>query len=93
MGAVAAVLIHAQAAALQAHIVLLRQAGAAYAAAHPGEDDADIADLHAGGIRAEPDDAADDLMPHGQRQHHAAVLQVHLLAAAQVVIAFPDMQV
>ncbi len=37
-------------------------------------------------------DATDDLVSHRERQHHAAVLQRHLLAAADVVIAFPDVQ-
>ena len=38
-------------------------------------------------------DAADDLVAHRQRQHHAAILERHRLAAAEVVVAFPDMQV
>ena len=91
--AVAAVLVHAEAARREAHVVLLRQALLAGAAADPGEHDAQVADLHAFGVRAELGDAADDLVPHRQRQHDAAVLQRHVLAAAEVVIAVPDVQV
>ena len=46
-----------------------------------------------GGLGAQLDDAADDLVAHGQRQDDAAIVQRHLLAAADVVIALPDVQV
>ena len=44
-------------------------------------------------VGAELGDAADDLVAHGERQHDAAILQRHLLAAAEVVVALPDVQV
>ena len=91
--AVAAVRIHTQAAWRQAHIVLFREAFLACAAAKPGEHNAQVADLHALRVRAELGDAADDFVAHRERQHHAAVLQRHPLAAPDIVIAFPDVQI
>ena len=93
MRAVAAIGIDAETARREAHVVLLRQAFLAGAAAEPGEHDAQVADLHALGVGAELGDAADDLVSHRERQHDAAILQRHLLAAADVVVALPDVQV
>ena len=81
VGAVAAVLEHAEAAPGGAHVVFLSEALFAGAAADPGEDDADVADFDAGGVRAKLDDAADDFMAEGERQAEAAILHVHHPAA------------
>jgi len=94
VAAVAAVLVNAQAAVGdRAHVVVLGQALVALAAAEPGEDDAAVTGFHALGVWTEFDDPADDFVAHGERQDHAAVGQRHLLAAADVVVTLPDMQV
>ena len=93
MGAVAAVLVDAEAAPVQAHVVVVGQALLAMAAADPGVDDAQVADLDAGRLGPELAHPPDDLMPHRQRQHDAAIFQRHRLAAAEIVAAFPDVQV
>jgi hypothetical protein len=93
MGAVAAVGIYAEAARREAHVVLLGQAFLACAAAEPGEHDAQVADPNADCVRSELRHAADDLMPHRKRQHDAAILQRHPLAAADIVVALPDVQI
>ena len=93
MGAVASILEDAQAPRRQAHIVLLARARGADAAADPGIDDPQVADLHALRIRSELRHPPDDLVPHRQRQHHASILERHLLPAAEVVIPVPDVQV
>ncbi len=74
MGGVAAILIDAEAAGGEAHVVFLGAAGGAGAAADPGEDDAEIAGFDAGGVGAELEDAADDLVAHGEGEDDAAVL-------------------
>ena len=47
----------------------------------------------AGRVGAEFDDTADDLVAHGEGEGHAAVDQRHFLAAADVIIALPDVQI
>ena len=92
--AVAAVLVDAQAArGGRAHVVFLGEARRTRAAAQPGKHDAPVADLNPLGVGAEFDHTADDFMPHGQRQSHAAIRQGHLLAAADIVVPLPDVQV
>ena len=92
--AVAAVLVDAQAAGGDgAHVVFFCEARRAGAATEPGVDNPQIADFDALGVGAEFDDAADDFVAHGKRQGHAAIGQRHLLTAADVVVALPDMQV
>src|SRR5260221_545973 len=57
----------------------------------PGFDPASIGFLD---IRPERQNLADRLVPHRARQRHAAILQRQRLAAmAEIVAAFPDMQV
>src|ERR1700683_84980 len=65
----------------------------ALSAPQPGMHKPAVANLDAGRVRADGDNLADILVPHGQRQLHAAVAEFELLAAAQVVIAVPNMQV
>ena len=94
VAAIAAVLVNAEAAVGDdAHVVLFRQAALALAATEPREHDPHVAYGNAGRIRPELRHPADDLVPHRQRQHHATVLQRHMLAAAHVVLTLPDMQV
>ena len=66
-------LTHADGGALGAEVVLFGQATFAFAAAHPGEDDAAVADLHAlaGGVRTQGDNLAHDLMAEGEGQLQA----------------------
>ena len=95
---IAAVAIDAERSRLQAHVLVAGEAHLAFAAAEPGIDQRDVADLEiAGGslgIRPERHDFADGLMAHGARQRHAAILQRQRLASvAEIVAAFPDMQV
>ncbi len=94
VGAIAAVLIHAQAARRDAaHIVFFSKAFFAFAAAKPGEDDPQVADLDARGVGTKLDHPADNFMSHRQRQNHATIDQRHHLATAEVIVTFPDMQV
>ena len=95
MRPIAAILVNAQAVADHAHVVFVGQAFLAMSAAEPRINNPQIAFLHAqaGRIRPQLAHAADDFMPHGQRQFYPAVLQVHGFAAAKVVKTFPDMQV
>ena len=94
MGAVAAIGEHAQAAGRDgAHVVVFGEALLALAATQPGKDDAQVAGFHAGGVGTKLHHAADDFVAHRQRQDDAAVLQRHLLAAADIVVTVPDMQV
>ena len=52
-----------------------------------------IADLDADSVGADGDDLADILVSHGQRQFDAAIAELQPLAAAQIVIAVPDVQI
>jgi hypothetical protein len=56
-------------------------------------DEPAVADLDARGVGTNGDDFADILVAHGQRQFHAAIAELEPLAAAQIVIAFPDVQI
>jgi len=60
--------------------------------ADPGIDHRLVADLRAFGVRAQRHDFANDLMAHGARRIHG-LLGRHLVAAAHVEIAFPQMDV
>ncbi len=91
--AVAAGLVHAEEARLQAELLLAAPADHALAAADPGMHQAAVAGLDALGLGPGGHHLADDLVAHGEGRHHAAVLDQQLLAAAHVVLAFPDMDV
>src|SRR5262249_61918515 len=65
----------------------------AFAAADPRKHQAALADIDLLGVGTERRHLADGFVPHGQRQGHAAVGQLKLLAAAEIVDAFPEMQV
>ncbi|OIQ72817.1 hypothetical protein GALL_455540 [mine drainage metagenome] len=76
---IAAVTINAERIRLQAHIFIAGETGLAFAAAKPGIDQGDVADLEAAGvglrIGSKCQHLANGLMPHGSRQRHAAILQ------------------
>src|SRR5688572_27089582 len=76
-----------------AEVFIASPADDALAATHPGIDQPHIADADALCVGADCDDFADILMAHGERQLDAAIEQFQLLAAADVVIAVPDVQV
>src|SRR5205085_6655618 len=84
---------HADILRLEAKVLFAAPANFAFAAAHPRVDEAHVAELHALRIRPSRDDFADVLVPHGERQLDAAVGEHQLLAAADLVIAVPDVQV
>ncbi|MGY4593815.1 hypothetical protein ACVWXL_001561 [Bradyrhizobium sp. GM22.5] len=96
---IAAVAIDAERARRQAHVLVTGETGRAFAATDPGIDQPDIADLHVAlvrrlHVRAEGEHLADRLVPHGQRQVDAAVLQRERLAAvAEIVATFPNVKV
>jgi hypothetical protein len=52
-----------------------------------------IADLDAGNVRTHGDDFADILVAHGEREFYAPISELQPLAAADIVKAFPDMQI
>ena len=85
--------VDAHAAGLHAEVLLAAPADDAIAAAHPRMDQAHVADADALGFGADGDHLADILVAHGERQFHAAILQLQLLAAADVVIAVPDVEI
>src|SRR6185312_9194913 len=87
---IAAVRKDAEVVRLEAEIFLAAQADLALAATHPRIDESYIADLDALGVRTDGDHFADILVTHGQRQLDAAVGEDQLLAAADLVIAVPD---
>ena len=74
-------------------ILLVAQAGRALPASQPRIDQAVRALVQSGHIRARADDFTGDFMAHGQRQGYAAVGQGHLLSAAEIVPAFPQMDI
>src|SRR6202040_2281659 len=94
-----AVAIDAERIRLSAHILFAGEAHLAFAAAEPGIDQCDVADLEialVGGrdIASERQHFTDALMSHRSRQRHAAILQRKPLAAmAKLIAAFPDVQV
>ena len=66
----------------------LRRAGTpAGAAADPRIGQAPVADRNIAGVRAERHHLADRLVAHGERQGHAAVGELELLAAAEIATA------
>src|SRR5260370_1113462 len=69
------------------------QAPVAGAAADPRIGEPPLADGEPLGVGPERHHLAHRLVPHHQRQRHAAVGQLELPAAAQVVSALPEVQV
>ena len=65
----------------------------AFAASHPRIDEANVSHFDALHIRPECHDLADILVTHRQRKLDAAIGEHQLLAAADLVIAVPDVQV
>ena len=82
MRRIATMLINAEAFGGEAHIILIRAAGFAGAAADPGEDHHMVANLKARSIGIWPpfQHAPDNLMPHGKRQLHPAIRQFQIAA-------------
>ena len=74
-------------------ILVAPPAGRAGAAAKPGIDQSHVANLDARSVGAGGDDFADVFVAHRQRQFHAPVAELKPLAAAEVVIAVPDVQI
>src|SRR6185312_10234667 len=85
--------LHAEKARRHAELLLAAATGGAGAAADPRMDQPLVAFLDAGRLGAERRHFTDDLVAHGERRDEAAVLDGQLLAAAQIVPAFPDVQV
>src|SRR5260370_5617266 len=90
---IAAVAEAAEEARARAQLLLAALAHRAGTAAEPGEDQALVADLGALGVWSQGDDLADRFMSHGQRQFDAALGQLELLAAAEIVMTLPDMDI
>ena len=96
---IAAVAIDAERIGLQAHVLVAGETGLAFAAAEPRIDQRDVADLEialVGGFDIGPErqHLADRLMAHRARQRHAAILErKRLSAVAEIVAAFPDVQI
>src|SRR6185436_1668197 len=91
---IGAVAVHAEdAAPRHAVVVLARLAYGALAAADPGMHQALLPDLHALRFRSQRLDDAERLVAQREGRHAAAVLHVEALAAAQVEVALPDVQI
>ena len=84
---------HADAERCAAKLLVAALADVTFPAADPRVNEPAVANLDAFGIGPDGDDLADILMTHGQRQFNAAIAELQLLAAAQVVIAVPNMQI
>src|SRR5438105_6897721 len=74
-------------------VVLTCLAHGALAAADPGEHQALLADPDALRLRSERFDDTERLVAEGEGQHAAALLHVEALAAAQIEVALPDVQI
>jgi hypothetical protein len=74
-------------------VLLPGLANRAFSAANPRMDQALLSHLHALRFRSERLDDAERLVAERERRHAAALLYVEALAAAEVEVAFPDMQV
>ena len=90
---IAALREHADVLWLEAQVLFAAPADLAFAAAHPRIDEAHVANRDAGRIGADGHDLADVLVPHRKRQLDAAVGESQLLAAADFVVAIPDMEI
>jgi hypothetical protein len=83
----------AERARAQAQQLLTLLADRAFAASDPRIRHDLVADFDAGRVRPERDDLAGDLVPHRERQVHAARLERDLLTAAEIEMPVPDMHV
>ncbi|KAG1170459.1 hypothetical protein G6F35_017210 [Rhizopus arrhizus] len=90
---VAAGAVHAQAGRRGAVVFHARYAGRALAAADPRIDEVIAVAGQARGVGACCDDGAHGFMAHRQRQRHAAVFQGQRAALAQVITAFPQVDI
>ena len=90
---IAAVAMNAEATWLHAEVFIAVAADRTDAAADPGIDEANLADLAVGHIGSDREDLARGLMSEGQRQLDATVLQSESPTAAEIEAAFPEMQV
>ena len=93
MGGISTGLHDAQKLVVETVVVVTRQADRAGAATDPGIDQSPIAHLHAGHARPDLFDHAIGLVTAGEGRHTAAIFHIEALAAAEVEIAFPDMQI
>ena len=84
---------HADAERRAAKLLVAALADRAFAAAEPWMNEPAVARLDALGVWADGDDFADVFVSHGQRQLDAAVGELEQLAAAEIVVALPDMQI
>ena len=78
---------------VKAIVVVTRQADRAGPATDPGVDQPPIAHLHTGHTRPDFFDHAIRLVTASEGRHAAAIFYIETLAAAEVEIAFPDMQI
>src|SRR5580698_310496 len=76
-----------------AELLVAPLAHGAFPATQPRMDQPAIADLDAGNVRTHGDDFADILVAHGEREFYAPIRKLQPLAAADIVKAFPDMQI
>src|SRR6185437_15360772 len=83
----------AEEARLRAELLLPAPADRAVAAADPREDDAPLAGDDSLGLGPGRQHLAHRLVAHGERQPHAALGQLQPLAAAEIVMPFPEMDV
>src|SRR5262245_9253508 len=74
-------------------VVLPGLADRALAAADPGMHQTLLADQALGRLRADRLDDAEGLVAQRERRHAAALLHVEALAAAELEVALPDVQV
>ena len=89
----AAATMDADAARLHAEVLVAAATYDTLPASHPRVDQSDVANRYALRIRPDGDNLADVFVAHGQRQLDAAIQQLQLLAATDVVIAVPDVEV
>src|SRR5262249_14975809 len=90
---IAAIGEHSETAWFETQILVAAAADRAFAAPDPWIGQQSVADRNALSVRAHCNHFADVLMPQCQRQLHAALGHDQFAAAAQVIIAIPDMKV
>jgi len=93
VGAIAAGPSRAKGARIEAEQLLTSPTHRAFAATDPRVGDHLIADVDPRGLRTECGHFARDLVPHRERQMHAARFERDLLPPAQIEEAVPDMDV
>src|SRR5579863_6639164 len=84
---------HTDAERRTAELLIATPAYRAFPTAEPRMHQPPVADLDAFGIRTDRNDFADILVAHGQGQFHPPVSELQPLPAADIVKAFPDMQI